>query len=360
MIYNSHSTPRGLDAQPEPLKCDVDMARVALQMAISRSMQEVAARAATTLLGSHPVVLRRLLTKIAWEVVGIGDVDGVIEATAVTARARSREKPGGDQAAILQAARKLADAPKDLGTYLAVNCTLFHPDLESVRASCARASIEERVKLAMAWKWPTLGRAVAAISVAGLMEPRGRVDEEGLMRLFEGYGVAGVPRSFLESARSAFRLCQTPAAVIAPLIWLRTRGGETRIEIDETSSPAVDGVPLAAINGDTKLGRLALRRFRAENAEVADSLVAGFSPSVATRALRLAVSIDETRRVAKRLYWPGVEHLERDAADAAFIGIGADPEEGYELGAIVLKHIDQLNEIRSELLAAQLSSQRRA
>src|SRR5690349_10324080 len=82
--------------QPEPLNISEYLAASLLQKAIRRGRNELALQAAATLLQSSPERLWRRLACIAFEDVGIGDLEAVAHTTAAMAGKRFRAQLGGE------------------------------------------------------------------------------------------------------------------------------------------------------------------------------------------------------------------------------------------------------------------------
>jgi hypothetical protein len=119
-----------------------------LQKAIRRARKDLGLRAAATLLHGSPERLWRRLGCIAFEDIGIGDLDTVALVTAALAGKRFREDLGGEWRVASCIVSRMAHTPKcraadDL--LLAAEC---HPHFEDARLAFAFRSVNDLIRIA--------------------------------------------------------------------------------------------------------------------------------------------------------------------------------------------------------------------
>src|SRR6188474_3875294 len=108
-----------------------------------------------------PAIWRRLLV-IAFEDVGMGDPDLLIEAVSLTTDPSSRKRLGGNRVAAVRLAGLLANAPKDRSADYLTRAAKFHPRLESIRKALRRAPLTDCLAVVEDPEWPLPERALAA------------------------------------------------------------------------------------------------------------------------------------------------------------------------------------------------------
>lgn len=343
--------PSDTPAAPEPLPCDRWTATSALQKAIRRGLVGAAQRAAVTLIDHDARALWRRLAVIAVEDVGLGDLDAVAETVALAGDARARTLHGGERQAILHACRRLAEAPKDRSTDLLLSIVRHAPDLEPTREISGSVTVAERIEHAMRPDWTLGQRAVAAWYASGLeCWPERRVGRGDLAGLLAAFAAEGVPPDLLQTVHAAARRIREPICAMLPLLWLTAGREPVPHRTEAVATPELDGVPLCALDGHTRLGRQAIARLSRENADIDDFLVRRVPDVRAQRALQLGVFFADSARLDRKLAWPGADELEAEGIAADFVGARVDPTAGRELVALVGENLDHLNVIRAELL----------
>ena len=100
-------------ARPRPLAIDPWVASSLLQKAIRRSDVDLAERAAFTLRGYRGQGVWRRLIADAFEDVGVGSVDALIQTTTACTSPAWRLRAGRDELSLRFVVRLLAEAPKD-------------------------------------------------------------------------------------------------------------------------------------------------------------------------------------------------------------------------------------------------------
>src|SRR5580692_8157195 len=128
----------------EPLQCDRWTASSALQKAIRRGEIEMAQSAALALFGDDRAGAWRRMIGIAYEDIGVGDIDALIETVAACTSSEWRSQQGNARV-LAYLARRLAEAPKDRSADYLMWAASDHEGLGEARETCRRASINDRL-----------------------------------------------------------------------------------------------------------------------------------------------------------------------------------------------------------------------
>jgi hypothetical protein len=346
--------PTGSLHSVDPLPCDRWLASSALQKAIRRGEVLTAERALRTLYRHDPRSTWRRLLVIACEDVGIASLPALLIATRRSASARTSLETERDETAALATARTLAESPKDRSADLLLATALHDPALDTMRARCRSVPVARRLEWVAEPVLSLPERAVAAWLSSGVEsrgEPRvGPGDIGALMRTYAGLGV---PEALLEAVATAIRKTREPLALFLPLLWLAAAGSETKLaRSSPPPSGLIDGVPLYALDKHTRLGRIAIDRFGAENASIAQFLAEhGHSRNA---ALRMAVFYAEGAFIRPALRWRGSAEIAAKGVAADFHKVHVVAGIGAALIRLVRAHIADLDAIRSQVLRRAL------
>ena len=150
----------------EPLDISPWLAAALLQKAIRRGADELAQQAAATLLRNAPEKLWRRCGGIAYEDVGLADVDAVAIVTAAITGKRFRAQIGGEWPVVSFIVSRMARAPKcRAADDLLMTCDL-HPALATARREMAGMPTPELLRLAVG-SGPLPERAIALWFASG-------------------------------------------------------------------------------------------------------------------------------------------------------------------------------------------------
>ena len=337
---------------PDLLACDKWIASSAMQKAIRRGDVVTAQRAAATFHHADPRAVWRRLLIIAVEDVGIGSPEALIETALRASDPKLRRWMGGELTAILDTCQLLASSPKSRNADHLISTGVHDPALETVREECGGSSVQRRIEIVADRTRPLPERAIAAWHGCGLEAGRehrvGVGDFAGLMRAFADLGV---PTLLLDAVGIAARKTREPIIITIPLLWLAAdEGGTAIVDHPPPETALIDGVPVYALDGHTRLGRQAIRQFRRENREVSELLDGHVLDHRVARVLQLAVFYADSAVIRPCLVWPGSEVLEARGVAADFHSAETDPAVGVQLIEIVVRHLPQLNAIRADLL----------
>jgi replication-associated recombination protein RarA len=142
-------------------RCEKWIASSALQKCVRRSEAELAQRAAFTFAHLDPAGLWRRLISIAFEDVGAGDIDVLIETVAIATSPDWRAN-AGEEKVLAYVVQRLTGAPKDRSADYLMLAARLHATFEQMRQTCKAGSIETRPKLVADLAKPLGERAVAA------------------------------------------------------------------------------------------------------------------------------------------------------------------------------------------------------
>ena len=228
---------RGSAPPVAPLNASPWVAMSLLQKATRRGREDLALRAGATLFLNDPDKLWRRLGGIAFEDIGLADIDTVALVTAALGGKRVRAGLGGDGAVASFVISQMAQAHKcRTADDLLMNAEL-NPAFASARLEFARLSTPTLLNIATG-SAPIIESAIALWFACGTgrrpskhLPPRRGEPHAAFDYLCE----AGFPHTIVEIAREGFR---KTGEVLAPLVALLSR--ETRddmtIASDEFSS----------------------------------------------------------------------------------------------------------------------------
>jgi hypothetical protein len=132
----------------DPLKVSPWIAMSALQKAIRRGEEHLALRAAATLLRVSPERLWRRCGCIAFEDIGVADLDTVAIVTAALAGKRFRTSLGGEWAAASCVVSRMVHAPKCRAADDLLMAAEYHGDFEDARLQFAFSNTDDLIRIA--------------------------------------------------------------------------------------------------------------------------------------------------------------------------------------------------------------------
>jgi hypothetical protein len=139
---------RGAPPSPTPVNVSPWVGMSVLQKSIRRGQEDLALRAAATLLRDAPEKLWRRLVCIAYEDVGVASLETVALATAAQAGQRARHDLGGEWQVASTLVSELSRAPKcRAADDLLMSCQL-HPALAEARAELAHLAPRGLIEIA--------------------------------------------------------------------------------------------------------------------------------------------------------------------------------------------------------------------
>src|SRR5687767_12675988 len=133
---------------PDPLPISPWVAMSLLQKAIRRRREVLALRAASTLLQIAPDRLWRRLGCIAFEDVGVADLDAVVLMTSALAGKTVRARFGGEWVVASYLVSRMAQAPKCRAADDLLMVAEGHPSLEQSRSDLAYQATPDLLRIA--------------------------------------------------------------------------------------------------------------------------------------------------------------------------------------------------------------------
>ena len=198
-------------------RCEKWIASSALQKCVRRSEAALAQRAAFTFARLDRQGLWRRLISIAFEDVGVGDIDVLIETVAIATSPDWRAN-AGEEKALAYLVQRLTEAPKDRSADYLMLAARLHAGFEHMRQTCKAGSIETRLKLVADLAEPLAERAVAAWFLSGLDERYERIVGKGdLQALGDTYKSLGVSEQLATATLTAARRTREPFTIMPPL-----------------------------------------------------------------------------------------------------------------------------------------------
>ena len=301
---------------PEPLDINPWLAMSLLQKAIRRGRNDLAQRAAATLLWTSPDRLWRRLGIIAVEDVGLGDLAAVRLVVPALVGKRARADLGGEWPVASYLVARLSQAAKCRAADDLVMVATRHPAYVQARLELGHHCRQELMGI-VAGSCPLVHRAMALMYLLGTdgRHQRHLVRRRGHPQAaFEALGRAGCSPTLVDLAQVLFQKTREP---LAPLVALlsRERGWEARVTLDDTIPPEVmiGEVPGWALDMFTREGRAALSRFLRGRTKAGGWISANIAPSARLDLLSNLVFYLEGGISKQRLRWPIGDALHRRA-----------------------------------------------
>lgn len=332
----------------EPLHASPWVAMSALQKSIRRGDVGLASRAAATLLMADQAKLWRRVAGIAFEDIGLADLECVKLVIAATAgRAFRRDFGGEHRVAGLVVARmceaKKCRAADDL--FIAVS---HGYRLDALRNDLAREDLQQHLSHVRERR-ALLGASLAALHASGTRWA-GQVAGKGSdpKALFAAMRSAGIDHEIVELAEQGFRRTREALPVLLPLLNFVLPSGDLRTACDEFPKVVVgcSGIPTYCLDGFSYEGRAALSRFMKRNTATGRWFRKYVDAERRLSVLAGAVFRVEGGLVRQRVQWPCAATL-RHLADAGYHGMQlARPSAFLEM---VRADLPVLDEVRANV-----------
>lgn len=332
-----------------PLSISPWLAMSLLQKAIRRGHEEFALRAAATLLQIAPGRLWRRLGCIAFEDIGIADIEAVFFTIAALAGKGFRAQLGGELRVASSIVTRMVQAPKCRAADDLLMCVELHPAYRQARLDLSHETTPDLLRIAIGSD-PLPTRALALWYALGtdrrpsrhLQARRGEPAS-----VFDQLCEAGYPHTVVEITREGFRrtgevLCPF-VALVAPM----RLGQPTPIADDNLLPETVIGsVPGWAFDLYSREGRAGLEQFLNEPSETARWIRGHVPPSQRVSFLGGIVFRIEGGLVRKRLRWSVGDEL-RHQVDVECQGLHC-PDASHVLD-LMRADLPLLNEVRAHV-----------
>jgi len=335
-----------------PLDVSRWVAMSLMQKATRRGQEDLALRAGATLFLNDPEKLWRRIGGIAFEDIGLADIDTVGLVTAALAGKRVRATLGGEWAVASYVTSRMAQANKCReADDLLMNAEL-NPAFASVRRECARLPTRELLDIATGSS-PIIERALALWFAIGTdrrpskyLPPRRGEPQAAFDYLCE----AGFPHTVVEIAREGFK---KTGEVLAPLVALLSREtrDDTTIASDEFPPETLIGeVPSWCLDIYTREGRAAFARFLKTDAEAARWVRSHVPPARRVEFLGGIVFRVEGGALKDRVGWSLGDELRRQYEIECS---GPECNDASEIKALMRADVPALNDVRADLFGGR-------
>lgn len=311
----------------DPLNLDPYIAASVLQKSIRRGEHLIGLRAAARLLESDPNRLWRRLLVIAFEDVGIADLDTVSRVVAAHGQKRWRSAHGGEWPIVALLVSGLCRAVKDRTADDLLHLAENDPALQDHRRCWSAAPIE---KLTTFLGCPDLGLPEKALAVwfgigtdryrSDALRQRGGFPEE----VFATYKALGVPGDVLAISWIGHKKMSWPLAAFLPLVWLQTQGAAQQV-ISDAFPPRtmIEDAPSYALDTYTRSGKAAIRELLKTSKPLGRFLTPHASEKVWPKIVAVMLFRVEGGLMSNRLRWTEGDGI-KASADMIVPGLDAD------------------------------------
>lgn len=342
------------------LHADAFLASSLLQKAIRRGDRNLAEIAAIALYKLRGVRTWRRLVVVAFEDVGIGSADALIEVVRL-ANARERRLRFDDETcALSHATRLLAAAAKDRSADYLLAVAAHDPASECHRESVGRADTASRLSFVADQERPLTKRAIATWFLGGLDagdEKRlGPGDPGGLASAFHKLGV---PDELAWATFRAATMTREPIVLMIPLLWLEwnRRGSSHELAHPSLGAENYNGLPLYALDKHTRLGRAAIDRFASTVSGVREALLDAVPPYRSRDAARMAAFYLDAVPTSPSLVWSLSDELKLAGKLADMAKVGVAPDAAARIEEVFRGHRGELDQVRAQVLADKFGGQ---
>ncbi|MCK1693091.1 hypothetical protein [Bradyrhizobium sp. 144] len=333
----------------DPLYCTPWTAMSALQKAIRRGRKQIALAAASTLLAQSPERLWRRLACIAFEDIGLGDVELTALTTAAMAGKRMRATLGGEWKVASFLITRMANATKCRAADDLLLVAENHPTFESQRLQLGFSTTQDLLRIVTGTD-PLPVRALAAWFALGTdrrPSPRLARRRGDIASLFAALREI-LPPEPVEIAREGHRRSGEVLPIFMALLAPHLREEMTVVQDDETPAEAMAGaVPGFCLDMYTRPGRASLAKLIEGSTETARWVRAHIPPRQRVQFLGTIIFRLEGQCSQRRLRWPMADELRR-AVD--YECNGAYCRDASEILGLARADLGELNTIRAELM----------
>ncbi len=335
---------------PIPLVADRYIALSTFQKAIRRGHEDLALRAAASLMIGGPHAIWRRLGIIAFEDIGVANIDAVGWATVLIAKPEIRKRLGGEWRVADFLIRNFCRSAKCRATDDLVHLIERDPALANLRDELPGLSLRDRIRLATDGTagieaqglatWFSIGSdriaSFALTPVSGCPE-----------NTFDALRDADYPGSAVEIGRMGLKRTGCIIAGMFPLLY-GARGTEKHPTQDDPfpAETMIGSIPSWVLDAHTRSGLAAFGRYRRRSERMKAFLAehANLSANL-NRLVGGLVFHFESGMLKNRLIWDEGTRLRR-AAD--MMQVGLPPEAVPEALSILRDEIDLLNRCRVE------------
>jgi hypothetical protein len=333
----------------DPLTISPWAAMSLLQKAIRRGRKDLAFRAAATLLTAAPEKLWRRLGCIAFEDVGLGDLDTVAMVTAAMAGKRLRMGLGGEWASASFLVSRMSEASKCRAADDLLLASENHPDFENARLAFALPRTDDLIRIATGAEPLPICALAAWFAIGTDRRPSPRLSpRKGDPSVVFNTLREIIDPGMVDMAQEEFRRTGEVLAPFAALLWAERQQHTATIEDDEFPPELIIGdTPAWAYDLYSREGRAALANFIVGRTEAARWVRDHIPPRQRVAFLGGIVFRIEGGCTRKRLRWKTGDELRR------LVDIecnGSHCRDATEILKLMRNDIPVLNGVRSELI----------
>lgn len=332
-----------------------------LQKAIRRGATDHALRAAHEFHRHRGSGIWRRLALIAFEDIGIGDLELVQRITMLAADHAYRESFGHERELIEAVVTRMAATPKDRSADYLICTAHDGRDVDAFRDDSRSRPRAERAAIAADAFTSLEKRAVAACTAVEIGYGTKFSAGEPLLELLDAFMHTGLQPSVIETVLVGARLTREPMTLMLLVVAsaIRQLGLNTSVTEDEPPRVRLCGdVPTYALDKHTALGKAAISRMVVENRRVSEVISAHVPDFRAVAVAGVAAYYADASPVLRRVDWHQSRPLE-------YLGLHTDmekfgcPHDAVQLIAnVVREELDHLDDIRCRLIQSKARSPR--
>ncbi len=311
-----------------PLPISEWVAMALLQKSVRRDAPALALGAAATLLRLDPDKFWRRALCIAYEDIGLADLDTVTSALAAVQGKRFRAQHGGEWQVAAKLTLRLCQAPKCRAADDLLIASAYHPALDGLRRDIASEALSDHLRR-IEQSGALLGRALAVWHATG--SRRGHIYKDKQRpfghpaAVFATLRSAGIEDDIVTIAERGFRRVREVLCANLCLLHPLLPNGSLPTEDDEFPAATMNrrGVPTFALDMFSHEGRNALGRFLGGRNDTARWIKHNVPAQRRIKLLGHALFRIESGLVKRRVRWPVGDSL-RLLADSGFSGMPTD------------------------------------
>jgi hypothetical protein len=322
-----------------------------LQKSIRRGQESLALRAAATLLLNDPVRLWRRIGGIAFEDVGLADIDVVALTTAALTGKRFRAGLAGEWSVSSLVVSMMARAAKCRASDDLLMTSEVHPAFASARCEFARLSTRALLEIATG-PAPIIERAIALQFAIGTdrrwskyLPPRRGEPQAAFDFLCE----AGFAFSVVEIAREAFRKTGEMLCPLVAFLSHEARGDMTTASDEFPPETFIGEIPAFCLDVFTRDGRAAFARFLQTDCQSAKWIRAHITPARRVEFLGGIVFRVEGGALKDRMRWRLADELRHQYEIES---AGPECNDASQIMEFLRSDIEVLNAVRAELFGS--------
>lgn len=338
-----------------PLDCTPWVAQSALQKAIRRGRTQVALTAASTLLQQAPERLWRRLACIAFEDVGVGDLELVTLVTAAMAGKKARASLGGEWKVASFLITRMADTTKCRAADDLLLVAENHLNFQTERLQLGFSTTQDLTQVITSSE-PLPVRALAAWFLLGTdrrPSPQLARRRGDLAALFAALG-AILPPDLVEITRDGYRRSKEVLPIFMALLSPHLKRELVSVEDDDAPPEImIRDVPGWSLDVYSRPGRAALGELIEGSSDTARWVRAHIPSRQRVNFLGTIVFRLEGQCCRQRLRWEVADELRR-ATD--YECNGPHCPDATEILGLVRADLGELNAIRAELMSGSVAN----